>query len=333
VTRRTPLWVLWGQLLIALTAAFAASLVVGPAGVGVPGLFGDLDARAGEAARLIFLELRLPRALLGALIGAALGASGAALQGLMRNPLADPGVIGVSSAASLGAVLAIYWGASLAAPLVLPIAAIGMAAVAAVLLLGLSTRGDVHTLILAGIALSSLAGALTALALNLSPSPYAAMEIVSWLLGSVSDRSMEHVWMAAPFVAAGGLCIALSARSLDALSLGEEAAVSLGVDLRRVSALVVTGAALMVGASAAVAGVIGFVGLVAPHVMRPLVQHRPSSLLPASALAGAILVLLADTLVRVIPTSAELRLGVATALIGAPLFVWLVLRSRGEGAG
>jgi iron complex transport system permease protein len=325
-------WRLWLVLCVGLALAFAGSLMVGPAGFGLPG-FGMDAAGPNDAAGLILAEIRLPRAILAALIGASLGASGAALQGLMRNPLADPGVIGVSSAASLGAVLAIYSGLSAMFSLALPLMAIGMAGLCVALLLMLSSQGGVHTLILAGIALSSLAGALTALALNLSPSPYAAMEIVIWMLGSVTDRSMEHVWLAAPFILAGMVCLAASARALDALSLGEDAAASLGVDLRRTGVLVVAGSALAVGASAAVAGAIGFVGLVAPHVMRPLVRERPSLLLPASGLFGAILLLCADILVRVLPTSAELRLGVATALIGAPVFVWIVLKTRGgEGA-
>ena len=229
---------------------------------------------------------------------AALGVAGAALQGFLRNPLADPGIIGVSPAASLGAVLALYTGISVSFPLALPLMGILGALLCALVLQGLARRGGVLTLVLAGVAVSSLCAAAMSLALNMSPNPYAAAEIMFWLMGSVTDRSMDHVWLAAPLMLLGWFLLALSARSLDALSLGEEAAAGLGVNVARTRTLVITGAAISVGAGTAVTGGIGFVGLVVPHVLRPIVSHKPSKLLLASALGGGVLLLAADILVR-----------------------------------
>jgi len=322
-----------GLLLFSLTAgtlaALAGSMLVGPAGL-VPHtvLRALLDGDAGTAA-VIVREIRLPRTLLAAAVGATLGLSGAALQGYLRNPLAEPGLIGVSGAAALGAVLTLYTGASAAFELALPLGGIAGAIAAVVLVLLLAGRNaDTLTLILAGVAVTSLAAALTSLALNLAPSPYAALEIVFWLLGSLSGRSMNHLLLALPFMAAGWLLLASVGRALDALALGEDAAQSLGFHLRAVRLRLVFGTALSVGAATAVAGTIGFVGLVVPHALRPLVGHRPSALLPVSALGGALLVVLADVLVRTITPTSELKLGVVTALIGAPFFFTLVIRMR-----
>jgi iron complex transport system permease protein len=315
-------------LAVLVTLAFLLSLSIGPAAAGLGALFGQLTGGEADTAILIMREIRLPRSLLALLIGGTLGISGAALQGLLRNPLAEPGVIGVSSAAALGAVLAFYTGLSTAVPLALPACAIG-GALAAVLVLQVLSRGaSTVTLILAGVAISSLAGALTALALNLSPNPFAVQEILFWMLGSVTDRSMVHVALAAPFILAGILLLLASARDLEALTLGEETAVSMGVNLPRIRLAVVLGTALSVGAATAVSGVIGFIGLVVPHLLRPLVGHRPAMLLPVSALGGALLLLVADIAVRLITPGTELKLGVLTALVGAPFFLWLVIRSR-----
>ena len=319
-------------LLGALTAAaFLLSLSIGPAAAGLPALFGQATGGEASTAVLIMREIRLPRAVLGLLIGAALGMSGAALQGYLRNPLAEPGVIGVSGAAALGAVLALYTGLSLAVPLALPALAIAGALAAVLVLQALAAGASTLTLILAGVALSSFAGALTALALNLSPNPFAAQEIVFWLLGSLTDRSLVHVALAAPFILAGMALLLATARDLEALTLGEEAAASLGVNLARTRWLVVLGTALAVGAATAVAGVIGFVGLVVPHLLRPFVGHRPAALLPVSALGGALLLLIADIAVRLVTPGTELKLGVLTSLVGAPFFLWLVVRSRALG--
>lgn len=305
-------------------------MLVGPAAAGTFELFNLFAEGQGEIAWMIMREIRLPRTILAVMIGFSLGLTGAALQGYLRNPLADPGVVGVSSMSALGAVLAIYTGLSASFGLALPIMAIGGGLVCVVLLQWLAGRGGVLTLVLAGVALSSLAGALTSLALNLSPNPFAAVEIIFWLLGSVTDRSMDHVVLAAPFMVIGWALIAWTARSLDALSLGEDSAASLGVNLEQMRWLIVLGAAVSVGAATAVAGVIGFVGLVVPHMLRPFVGHSPSRLLLASGLGGALLLVAADILVRLVMVGAELRLGVVTALIGAPFFLSLVLRARAE---
>ncbi len=317
-------------LVVALCAALAASMMVGPAAAGTFELFNLFARGDGDVAWMIVREIRLPRTILAAMIGFTLGLTGAALQGFLRNPLADPGVVGVSSTSALGAVLAIYTGLSAMFALALPMMAIAGGLVCVVLLQWLAGRGGVLTLVLAGVAISSLAGALTSLALNLSPNPFAAVEIIFWLLGSVTDRSMDHVALAAPFMVLGWALIAWSARSLDALTLGEDSAASLGVNLARVRWMIVLGAAVGVGAATAVAGVIGFVGLVVPHILRPYVGHRPSRLLLASGLGGALLLVAADIFVRLVMVGAELRLGVVTALIGAPFFLSLVLRARAE---
>ncbi len=308
---------------------FAASLLTGPAGLGLGESLAALLAGEGEAAVLVMREIRLPRALLGLLVGATLGLSGAALQGYLRNPLAEPGLLGVAPSAALGAVIAIHTGLAAAFPPALPLLALagaGLGVLGVVALAG--GHGGSISLILAGIAVSALAGALTSLALNLSPDPFAALEIVFWTLGSLADRSTTHLWIALPFIALGWALLAGLGRGLDALTLGEEAAASLGVRLSRLRLAAVLGVASAVGAATAVAGTIGFVGLVVPHLLRPLVGARPSRLLLASALGGAAVLLAADVAVRVVAPGADLKLGVLTALVGAPFFLWLVWRTR-----
>jgi iron complex transport system permease protein len=265
------------------------------------------------------------------MVGFSLGLAGAALQGLLRNPLADPGVIGVSGGAALGAVIVFYFGLAGAFALAMPLGGVAGAVVAALLLYALVGRGaGTMTLILAGVTVNSFAGALTALALNLSPNPYAAYEIMFWLMGSLADRSLPQLWLALPLTVAGWALLLMSAPALDALTLGEDTAASLGFDLGRLRAQLVAGAALAVGAAVAVTGAIGFVGLVAPHLLRPLVGNRPGRLLLVSGLGGAIVLLAADVAVRLIPVHPELKLGVATALIGAPLLYGLIDRMRRE---
>ncbi|WEX11286.1 iron ABC transporter permease [Chelativorans sp. AA-79] len=317
-----------GALMLAL---FIASLAVGPAELGVSESVRGLFAGGGEAAAIIMREIRLPRALLGLGIGFTLGVSGAVLQGFLRNPLAEPGIIGVSAVAAFGAVLIFYSGLAGSTLYALPAGALIGALVAVLLLLALAARsGSTLTLILAGVALSSLSGALTSLVLNLSPNPFASYEIIFWLLGSLKDRSIEHVWIALPLMAAGWLLIALAARAIDALSLGEEAAASLGTHMPRTRLLIIMGVALGVSAATAVAGTIGFVGLVVPHLIRPLTNRLPSRLLLPAGLGGAALLLAADVAVRIVLPAGELNVGVLTALIGAPFFLWLVVRSRRE---
>ncbi|MBI1219647.1 MAG: iron chelate uptake ABC transporter family permease subunit [Rhodobacteraceae bacterium] len=323
-------------LLAGLVAVlFAASLLIGPAhlpiGTSLRALFGS--ASESHAIVLVMQEIRLPRALLGLLVGAALGLSGAALQGFLRNPLAEPGLIGISGAAALGAVIALQTGLAAAFALALPLAALaGATAAVALILLLAGPRGSTLTLILAGIAVSALAGALTALVLNLSPNPFAATEMMFWLMGSLADRSMLHVWLAAPLILIGGATLLGLGRGLDALTLGEDAAEAMGIRIGRLRLTLILGTAAAVGSATAVAGAIGFVGLVVPHLLRRAVGARPSALLPASALGGAAMVLAADIAVRVIAPERDLQLGVLTALVGAPLFLNLIWRSRGEEA-
>jgi iron complex transport system permease protein len=308
---------------VAAAAAFVLSLSVGPAGLGI-------DA-AGEARALIFREIRLPRAVLGALVGGALGLSGAALQGYLRNPLAEPSLVGVSGGAALGAVLAIHLGLSQAFALALPLGGLAGAAIAMLAVVALAgAHGGPVTLILAGLAVSSIATALVSLALNLSQNPFASVEMVFWMMGSLADRSLTQLWISAPLISAGVALLLTVGRALDALTLGEDAARSLGIDVGRTRLAVVAGTALSVGAATAVTGIIGFVGLIVPHMLRPLARHRPGLLLPASALGGAAMLLIADVALRLIAPWIDRRIGVLTALIGAPFFVWLVLRTRAE---
>lgn len=315
-----------------VVALFVASLLQGPAAIPPGRALAALVTDDGGWT-LVMREIRLPRALLAVTIGASLGLSGAALQGYLRNPLADAGVLGVGASAALGAVLALYTGLSALFPLALPLAGLAGAIVAVVLVLALSGReaGSV-VLILAGVAVSGLAGALTSLVLNLSPNPYAALEIVFWLLGSLADRSLLHVGLALPFMAVGWVLLAATGRGLDALTLGRDTALSLGIRMDRLRLAVVLGTAAAVGAGVAVAGSIGFVGLVVPHLLRPLVGNRPSRLLAASALGGAALLTAADLAARVISPDRDLKLGVVTALVGTPFFLALVVRAKGRFA-
>jgi iron complex transport system permease protein len=312
----------WAVATAALVA-FLASLAIGPSGWGLPA--------SGAAAQLVLWEIRVPRALLGLLVGGTLGLTGAVLQGYLRNPLAEPGLLGISGGASLGAVIAIHSGAVAALPLALPLGGLlGAAAATLVVLMLAGERTGVLTLILAGIAVSSVATALTSLALNLAPNPFASVEILFWLMGSLTDRSLLHVWLAAPLILAGAALLLGTGRDLDALTLGEEAAQNLGVDLARLRARIIAGAALAVGAATAVSGAIGFVGLVVPHLLRPFVGQEPAHLLWPSAAGGAALVLAADVALRLVAPAGDVRLGVLTALLGAPFFLWLVLKTRAD---
>ncbi len=312
------------SVLLAVVVAlfFAASLMAGK--VWVP-----LSAWASDdTGWWIIFELRLPRAILGVGVGAVLGLSGAVLQGYFRNPLADPGIVGVSSGAALGAVLAIFLGLA-TTPALLFVFAMGGSAIVMLLLAALVGRSaSPIALVLGGTVLTSFAGALTTLILSLAPSPFATSEIVTWLMGALTDRGFDEARLGLPLMAAGAALLLTTGRALDALSLGEPAARSLGVNLARVQWVIVAGLGLAIGASVAVTGIVGFVGLIVPHLIRPLVGERPSALLIPSALGGAALVLAADSLVRLTPGAGEVRLGVAMALIGAPFFFVLMVRLR-----
>lgn len=311
---------------------FVASLVTGPAAIAPSDALAALFQNSGGPETAIMREIRLPRAVLGAMVGASLGLTGAAMQGLLRNPLAEPGLIGVSAFAALGAVISLQTGLAAAFALALPLAALAGAGLSVGLLVLLAgPRGSSLTLILAGIAISALGGALTTLVLNLSPNPFAASEIVFWMMGSLADRSWTHVLLALPLMAAGWVALLLSAHGLDALTLGEDAAAALGIRMGQLRALVVMGTAAAIGAATAVTGAVGFVGLVVPHILRPCIGGAPGRLLPASMLGGAAMVLLADTAVELILPDRDLKLGVLTALVGAPVFLHLVYRTRRAG--
>lgn len=320
-------------LLCALVAALMlASLVTGPAGVPPGAALRALLTGDDPLLALIMREVRLPRTLLAALIGAGLGLSGAVMQGYLRNPLAEPGLLGVSGAAALGAVITLQTGLAAAFALALPLAALAGAGVAVGLLALLAgPRGGSLTLILAGIGVSALSGAGVSLVLNLSPDPFAANEAMFWMMGSLTDRSWTHVALAAPFILGGMALLLTQRRALQALTLGEEAAASLGFDLPRLRLTVMLGLAATVGAGTAVAGSVGFVGLVVPHLLRRLVRASPAALLVASGFGGAAMVLAADIAVRVILPGRDLKLGVLMALIGAPFFLHLILRHRLAG--
>lgn len=277
----------------------------------------------------IIFELRLPRTILGVLVGAALGMAGAAMQGYTRNPLADPGALGVSSMAALGAVLTLYFGAGAQEPWVISSMAMLGALIAVFLLLGLAgASSSIVTFVLAGVILQTVSAAGVSLALSLAPNPWAVNEIINWLLGSLTDRSAAEVQMAAPFIIIGCGLLLVTGRALDALTLGESGARSLGINMTTTRWLLAIGVAMSAGASVAVTGMIGFVGLIVPHLLRPFVGARPGALLLPSALGGAVLVLAADIVVRVIRQGSEVKLGVAMAVLGGPFFFALLLSMR-----
>ena len=279
---------------------------------------------------VVLWQVRAPRVATALMVGAALGLAGAVMQGLLRNPLADPGVLGVSAVASLGAATAIVLGAA-AMPGVVEVSALAGAGLAGGLLILFSARvRSPEALILFGVAVSSFAGAATALIFNLSPSPIATAEVMSWLLGSVQNRSWIDVAWVTPAVLVSGILAALAAPGLRMLSLGEETARTSGLPMVRLRLLALLAAALATGAAVAVAGVIGFVGLAAPHLVRSAVRGDPARLLAPSALAGGLMLVVADLLARLIPTDQELKLGVLTALVGAPLFALIAWRAARE---
>lgn len=319
MNRLTP--VLFTAILAGLLFFF--SLMQGPTGFGLPQ---DVSARD-----LILWEIRLPRAILGFLVGGALGLSGAVLQGYLRNPLAEPGLLGITGGAAFGAVVAIHTGLAVRVAFALPVGGLMGAALATVTIFLLAGRqlGPL-TVILAGVAVSAMTGALTALALNLADNPFAVTEMLYWLLGSLTDRSLLHVVLAAPVIIVGCGLLLATGRALNALTLGEDAAVNLGTNLKRLRFQAIVGSACAVGAATSVAGAIGFVGLVIPHILRPFVGYQPAALLGPSFFGGAALVLAADVALRVISPAGDIRLGVVTSLIGAPFFLWLVVRTRRE---
>ena len=322
---------LWFQVLLGGAAALLglASLAIGPVPFPLGRVAAALFGHGNATETAIVAELRLPRALLALMVGGMLGLGGAATQGYLRNPLAEPSVLGVSNGAALGAVVALYFGLANGFPAALPLCAIMGAFSALVPLALLAGRSESPLgLILAGMAIGTLAGAGIALALNLSANPFAAMEIMTWLMGSLEDRSFAHLGLAMPCIVVGGALLLWDARALDALALGEEGGQALGIRLSRVRVRLLLGLAIGVGGAVAVSGAIGFVGLIVPHLVRPLTDRSPSAVLLPAALAGAALLCAADMLVRIVPTATELRLGVVTAFLGVPVFIHHLMRQR-----
>ena len=311
-----------------LALALLATLLALTSLLWAPSTLIEVWQREPDIGRAILVELRLPRMLLGLAIGAVLGVTGAALQGLLRNPLAAPDLMGSSTGAAFGAVLASYY-FGLGGTLGMAIGGMAGAVGALALLLLLAGPGaTTASLVLAGVAISALASALTNLALSLAPSPFALYDVLFWLLGSLADRSLEHVMFALPPMLLGGALALSTRRGIDALALGEDVAASLGANVARLRLQIVIGTGLAVGAAVAVAGAIGFIGLVVPHLVRPFVGHRPGAAMVPSALAGACLLIAADLAVRVPIGGQELKLGVVTAMLGCPFFLWLILRGR-----
>ena len=318
-----------GGLTVILILLMLASLTIGYVDIAPRTLIEAAFGLADPATETIVQQLRMPRMLLAVLIGAALGGAGAVLQGLLHNPLAEPGTLGITGAASLGAVIALYFGFAAAMPLALPLCAMIGAGIATLILLAVARDGSsTLTLILVGTGIGGIAIALTSLAMNLSPNPWAVSEIAMWLLGSVKDRTFAEVWLALPFTAIGLVLLLAAAPALNLLSLGEDTARSLGLHVTRLRIMAIVGTSLAVGAGVAVAGSVGFVGLMMPHLVRPLVGQVPSRIVLPSMIGGGALVLAADVIVRLIAVGPELQLGVLTSLLGTPFFLYLVLHLR-----
>ncbi len=328
IAMRRRAGVMAGLVVLVLLLALL-SLGTGPVRLSPLTVIDALFGGGSDVQQVIVQEIRLPRTILGFAIGAILGLSGAALQGLLRNPLASPSLFGAPQSAAFGAVLVIAFGLADVRSYALPVAAILAAFASVFVLLAIAGRNaGLLILILAGLAISSLAGAATALVMNLSSNPFVVLEIAFWLLGSLDDRSFRHVMLALPFIVAGAILLWSQRNAFRALSLGEEAAQSLGVNVARLRLAVILGTALGVGGAVAVTGTIGFIGLVAPHLMRPLIGHDPARLLLPSALTGAALLLAADIAVRIIPSSSDIKVGVLTSIIGVPFFLYLIMRER-----
>ena len=316
-------------LLTALILAALVSLTIGPVDLKIMDVMNGIFGPSNDPVSIIVSELRLPRVLLGILIGSALGVSGAALQGVLRNPLADPGVIGVSASAALGAVIAIHLGVHLIWSLFIPIFAMGGALLATLILLAVSVReSSVLMLILVGIGISSLAMAGVSLVMNLAESPMSVRDMIMWMLGSLENRTTTDFFLALPFILLGWIMMINVGQGLNALSVGEDTARSMGINLSMLKFRVVIGSAISIGAAVSVCGSIGFVGLVVPHMVRRLVTKEPGDILIPSALMGGLLLTLADMLTRLPTPGATLQLGVVTSLIGAPTFLYIIYKTR-----
>lgn len=316
-------------LSLVLLSAMIFSLLFGRVNMGIDDIWFGLVGGADDPYSIIVRELRLPRVVLGAIVGATLGMSGAALQGMLRNPLADPGVIGVTASAALGAVFAIHLGFLISFPLMISFfAMVGALAATAILLFVSARDASVLMLILVGIGISSLATALISLIMNLSDSPISVRDMIMWMLGSLENRTVSDLWFAVPFILVGWLLMFNVGSGLNALSLGEDTARTMGIDIKQLKLRVVVGSAISVGAAVSVCGSIGFLGLVVPHMVRALVGNEPGRILLPSALLGAVLLTLADILTRLPMPGQPLHIGVVTALVGAPAFLVIVYKTR-----
>ena len=321
-----------GGLIVASALLMLAAIMLGSTPLGTRHILQALMGQGSPGDAIVLWEIRLPRAMAAYAVGAALGLSGAALQGLLRNPLAEPGVLGVSASASLFATFTLYFGFSAISSLVLPLAAIAGALVATSFLAVVALRvNSVIALILIGVGISSFSGALMTLLMNLAPNPFSLSDMINWMMGTVANRSFEDILFAAPFLILGAVLILSSGRDLSAFTLGEEAASGIGVSLTTVRMKIVFGTGFCTGAAVAIAGAVGFVGIVAPHLVRPHVDHEPSATLLPSALLGGVILVAADIFIRVAPTIAELKLGVVAALLGAPIFVWIAAQRMQGG--
>jgi iron complex transport system permease protein len=321
-----------GGLIVASALLMLAAIMLGSTPLGTIHILQALMGQGSSGDAIVVWEIRLPRAMAAYAVGAALGLSGAALQGLLRNPLAEPGVLGVSASASLFATFTLYFGFSAISSLVLPLAAVAGALVATSFLAVVALRvNSVIALILIGVGISSFSGALMTLLMNLAPNPFSLSDMINWMMGTVANRSFEDILFAAPFLILGAVLILSSGRDLSAFSLGEEAASGIGVSLTTVRMKIVFGTGFCTGAAVAIAGAVGFVGIVAPHLVRPHVDHEPSATLLPSALLGGVILVAADIFIRVAPTIAELKLGVVAALLGAPIFVWIAAQRMQGG--
>lgn len=321
-------WPIMAALAVVL---FFTHLSMGVISIDLFSAFAGLFSGQDSIDTLILQEIRLPRAILAFTVGITLGISGAALQGLLRNPLAGPGLVGVTNCAALGAVITLYFGLAASAWFVLPLGGMIGALLSVILIFFLAGKqAGILNLILAGVAINAVASSFIALTLNFADSPYAMNEIVYWLLGSVSNRSINDVLISVPFMLLGWILLLGHRNFLDALTLGEETAQTMGFNIKKQRRWLIIGVALSVGAAVSVSGSIGFIGLVVPHLLRPLVHHEPGKLLALSGIGGGILLLLADITVQLLSAGQELKLGVVTAMVGGPFFLMLIYKMRNE---
>ncbi len=343
---RALVWTL--TFVVPATLSIVAAVAFGPAHIGLADVGHALLHRLGGGAAVVpgaaswqetvIWSIRLPRALLGFAVGGALALTGAALQGLFRNPLAEPSILGVSAGASLGAVVTIFFGLAARAVWLLPAGAFGGAALTAFVVLGLASRSGrggifTTTMLLVGVAVGALSISFTTFLLSISLSSYdVGRQVIHWILGGLDGRTWDHVLLAAPPILVGGAAILLHARELDALLLGEVTAQSIGVDVPRVRMVLVLSTSLLIGAAVAAAGPIGFVGLLVPHILRLVVGPTHQVLLPAAFFGGGIFVVLADLAARTLLTPMEIPVGVVTAAVGAPFFLALLVRRRPEAS-